>query len=199
MISCNSGAPISIVVTTNEKTLHNSDIKLLAKSIKSVHQGVSKLMVKLESPKLMPLERAPLVSNSKLLIADLNCAMGKIDNLRDKLKSSSYNHNESKEQKLESLAAKVADDRSKLEGVAKKEPDNNRVISGFYQAAVHKTQKEEKEQQSRDDYIDKLLAMGENDTNPVGFNEVLPGRSTNEEWRLGGFRSTNLKDWKETK
>ena len=107
----------NVAETTNEKTVHKSDIKAWAKHVENVHQGVSKLVKRFEDPGLSLYARGVLGTKFNDLLTRIEGAEVGTKLLRDKLESSSYHHHKSKGRELESLAAKMTDDLSKLEKV----------------------------------------------------------------------------------
>ncbi|MBV7567601.1 hypothetical protein [Pseudomonas sp. PDM27] len=144
MICLNAMVSRITAAVTNEK-VHNSDMKSLAKNIELVHQGVSEFVEKRGGSGWDPHIQKKLDFEFETLKDQLECASGEINHLNYKLRSSSYNHNELKGQRLESLAAKVTDARSKLEGdiEAKKQNDINMVDKVFNDALFGESAGEE--------------------------------------------------------
>jgi hypothetical protein len=92
---------------TGEKTVHKSDVDNLARSIKTVLQSSSKMIVDLKSQKLPGDQQRTNTNSLDALRETLAQKQAEVVFFVDEMARSSYKHADFKRDKLESLAKKI--------------------------------------------------------------------------------------------
>ena len=94
--------------------MHKSDVDNLARSIKSVLQSSSKMVVELKNQKLSATQNITSMSGSEAIRQTLSDQLVEVKSWKDQLGRSSYEHAGFKGEKLDSLAKKIESDINSL-------------------------------------------------------------------------------------
>jgi len=117
-VSGNHGSR-QILFDTDQKTVHKIDVDNLARSIETVLQSSSKIVVSLENKKLSVNQQITNMERSDVIHEVLSGKRAEVEFLRKEMARSSYEHANFKKDKLKSLTKEI-DSSIKRIGRAKK-------------------------------------------------------------------------------
>ncbi|MCY1435510.1 hypothetical protein D9M71_516070 [compost metagenome] len=97
----------SVLIDTDQKTVHKSNVDNLARSIKTVLQSSSNIFSKLDDQKLSPMQKVQVIGASNENRSMLANKLEEIKVWKKELGRSSYNHASFKGETLDKLAKKI--------------------------------------------------------------------------------------------
>jgi hypothetical protein len=122
----------SVLFDTDKKIVKKSDIDSLARSIKTVLQTSSKLVVALNGQKNSDNQQTTIMSSLDALHKTLDEKRKDVISLGDKILRSSYKHADFKWDKLESLAKKIDSTNDDLKHAQVSFVKKNPLLAGLY-------------------------------------------------------------------
>lgn len=117
-----------VLVATDQKTVHKSDVDNLARSVKTVLQSSSKLVKELKSQEFSANQKITSLSDSKTIRQTLSDKLEEVKAWKGQLGRSSYEHASFKGEKLDSLAKKIETDINSLKKAEESGVRNNQFL-----------------------------------------------------------------------